>query len=602
MGDDIDCCVRPDNLGKKDLRTNRGIKPKNNPKIPASNPKDFDNFGSFKRPNNSEKNSNKKGNYLNSVYSNENESRFPNFSEFEIEPVSEPLYNEQISQPQPQYGNTQYIDSNPTILQPNQIIQNTNYINPINQYSPPQIQSDINQYAQPEFDMNNINNNIQNNSINDNINTQEYMNNNNSTQQIEYINSKPDENLIKEYGNTHNILPTKYIQIQRPVIYENNSSGQSTIGYNQSPITNYVESSSTNQQYEQYNFNNNIPQYYETNNNNINYITSNTENVYSQTSQNVIETTSPIMNEIQYSKNLSQASYIQQPQQIFLEQKTPPIYIAPESEIEKHEYIQQHNNDNENEVNKKEIRKRKKGPSDGGHKKPKRIKRIIEYYSDDEEEEEEDDDNEEEKEDNNSSNEESEEKKTKNKKVIIKRIKKHNHKNKEKVKNKKKIQNPPNHIVQSSEEKENKNINENNNKDYEPVINKNKLIEKNEKQNEDEEEFSGFQKEPEMTKESLEDMTIKNFDDIYENRIKEDDIIFNNKKNEKQVLSLKNGSKIVGNFKREEIQENRNEMAEKEREDLFSGKTLKVASVEKKEESTGCQVPGFISNIFSKIF
>jgi hypothetical protein len=43
-------------------------------------------------------------------------------------------------------------------------------------------------------------------------------------------------------------------------------------------------------------------------------------------------------------------------------------------------------------------------------------------------------------------------------------------------------------------------------------------------------------------------------------------------------------------------------MVEKEREDLFCGKTLKVTSMEKKEENTGCQVPGFISSIFSKIF
>ncbi len=67
------------------------------------------------------------------------------------------------------------------------------------------------------------------------------------------------------------------------------------------------------------------------------------------------------------------------------------------------------------------------------------------------------------------------------------------------------------------------------------------------------------------------------------------------------VISLKNGMKLNGNFKKEEIVDI-NDIAEKEREDLFSGKTLKVASVEKKEETTGCQVPGFISNIFSKIF
>ena len=61
-------------------------------------------------------------------------------------------------------------------------------------------------------------------------------------------------------------------------------------------------------------------------------------------------------------------------------------------------------------------------------------------------------------------------------------------------------------------------------------------------------------------------------------------------------------NKIIGNFKKEEIGENIKEIAKKEREELFHGKTLKVASVEKKEETTGCQVPGFLSNIFAKIF
>lgn len=41
--------------------------------------------------------------------------------------------------------------------------------------------------------------------------------------------------------------------------------------------------------------------------------------------------------------------------------------------------------------------------------------------------------------------------------------------------------------------------------------------------------------------------------------------------------------KLNGNFKKEEIVDI-NDIAEKEREDLFSGKTLKVASVEKKKK------------------
>ena len=71
--------------------------------------------------------------------------------------------------------------------------------------------------------------------------------------------------------------------------------------------------------------------------------------------------------------------------------------------------------------------------------------------------------------------------------------------------------------------------------------------------------------------------------------------------NKRQVINLKDGNKVIGNFKEEEILD-KSELAEKEREELFKGQTLKSSSVEKKVETTGCQVPGFIANIFNKIF
>ena len=74
MGDQIDCCRRPTNLGKRDIKSYRGVKPKDNPNIPSLNSKDFDNFGSFKKTNNTNKNLNKKGkSYLNSIYGDEYE-------------------------------------------------------------------------------------------------------------------------------------------------------------------------------------------------------------------------------------------------------------------------------------------------------------------------------------------------------------------------------------------------------------------------------------------------------------------------------------------------------------------------------------------------
>ena len=56
MGDQIDCCQRPANLGRKDLKTYRGINQKNNPKFKTSNLDEPDNFGSFKPKKNCEKN------------------------------------------------------------------------------------------------------------------------------------------------------------------------------------------------------------------------------------------------------------------------------------------------------------------------------------------------------------------------------------------------------------------------------------------------------------------------------------------------------------------------------------------------------------------
>jgi len=596
MGDDIDCCRRPTNLGKKDIKTYRGIKQKTNPNFPSSNSKDFDNFGSFKKPNNLDKNPNKKGNsYLNSVYGNENESKFPNFAEFDIEPVSEPLYQEQISQPQQQYetGNAQYIESNPAI-------QTTNYVNSTNQYSSPQIQTDNVQYIQSEFNANNYEQNSQNVQANYiQSNPQEYTINM-SSQPVEYISSTSNENILNQYDNSHKILPTKYIQIQKPVIYANNNMQyQSTSEYTQSPITNYVESSSSNHQYEQYNFTNTTPQYYESKN--LDYIPSKIENIYNPSNQYIEGISNPQTNEIQYSNYQSQSSYVENPQQIYIEQKPPQIYMKPESKIQIQVPAQKSNNYNENEVYRSKAKKKEKFPSDSGHKKPKKLKKkrkIIEYYSEDDEEEEESDDQEEnEDEQNSSQNEEIEEKKPKYKKL------KNKHKNVQIIKKKKRNKIPKKQIIKSIEDKENEsdnidfaqNINNNKNK----ITSKNQVFKK-EIAKEDDEEFSGFQKEPELSRGSF-DNDMNNFEDIYSNRNKVD-LKLNDKKDDKQVISLKNGSKIVGNFKKEEIVENRNEIAEKERNDLFQGKTLKIASVEKKEETTGCQVPEFISNIFSKIF
>ena len=644
MGDDIECCKRPTNLGKKDIKTYRGINQKKNPKIPSSNSDDFDNFGTFKQ----QKNSNKKGNSnLNSVYGKE---KFPNFSEFDIEPVSEPLHQDNISQPQPLYENAQYIESNSPNLPQNQIIQdttnyinstnlsqnqiiqdttnyinstnlsqnqiiqdNTNYISPSNlqqnqniqdttkyidtteKYIQPQTKILTQNQFQTEFDSTKVNNyetNIETNYIPSNT-TQDYNINYNS-QPIEYINSNQSENIANitsdQYGNSQKILPTKYIQIQRPVIYADNAQ-------NETPIENYIESPSNFQSYQQYtnisdiSSNNNIeynispitnvqPQYYESNNT-VSYLPPKIETVYTPPSQ-YSQT-----REVQYTNIPSNISYVEQPQQVYHSQRPKQILVQQRNN---QIYISKVPNDNEN-------------------KKPKKLKKkrkIIEYYSeDDEEEEQEEEINEEPSQSQSQSlyDEIKEQKKFKNKKIKTKNNnKKHNE---EDVNIKRANKNVRKQKIYSIEDKENesdnienidndKNIRRNQNKIIPKNINKRKVIENQR----DDEEFSEFQKEPEMIRESLENSS-NNFNSYYENRIN-DETNFN-KMNKRQAITLRDGNKIVGNFKEEEILD-KNEMAEKEREELFRGQTLKSSSVEKKVESTGCQIPGFISNIFNKIF
>ena len=644
MGDDIECCKRPTNLGKKDIKTYRGINQKKNPKIPSSNSDDFDNFGTFKQ----QKNSNKKGNSnLNSVYGKE---KFPNFSEFDIEPVSEPLHQDNISQPQPLYENAQYIESNSPNLPQNQIIQdttnyinstnlsqnqiiqdttnyinstnlsqnqiiqdNTNYISPSNlqqnqiiqdttkyidtteKYIQPQTKILTQNQFQTEFDSTKVNNyetNIETNYIPSST-TQDYNINYNS-QPIEYINSNQSENITNitsdQYGNSQKILPTKYIQIQRPVIYADNAQ-------NETPIENYIESPSNFQSYQQYtnisdiSSNNNIeynispitnvqPQYYESNNT-VSYLPPKIETVYTPPSQ-YSQT-----REVQYTNIPSNISYVEQPQQVYHSQRPKQILVQQRNN---QIYISKVPNDNEN-------------------KKPKKLKKkrkIIEYYSeDDEEEEQEEEINEEPSQSQSQSlyDEIKEQKKFKNKKIKTKNNnKKHNE---EDVNMKRANKNVRKQKIYSIEDKENesdnienidndKNIRRNQNKIIPKNINKRKVIENQR----DDEEFSEFQKEPEMIRESLENSS-NNFNSYYENRIN-DETNFN-KMNKRQAITLRDGNKIVGNFKEEEILD-KNEMAEKEREELFRGQTLKSSSVEKKVESTGCQIPGFISNIFNKIF
>ena len=326
MGDQIDCCQRPANLGRKDLKTYRGINQKNNPKFKTSNLDEPDNFGSFKPIKNLDKNPERKGNSnFNSIYGNENEPKFPNFSEFDIEPVSEPVYSGPLPQNQPQYGNEQNIQQQTQI--------NTDVgMNYINSSSP------------------------------------EYINNV-SSQPVEYITSNPNE----------------YIQVQKPVIYTNNNSCQPTSEYVQSPVTNYIEPYQNSNQYENYNINQvsspqyitdntnqitTLPQYYESSNT-VSYQPAKIETIYTpnQYSENI---SNPQTQNIQYSNYQPYTTYQEQTPNIYIEQQPPQIYVEPQPELENQEYDNKKKSGHGRKVIKKYIVKE---PTDNGLKKGKKSKK-----------------------------------------------------------------------------------------------------------------------------------------------------------------------------------------------------------------------------------
>ena len=145
---DINCCQRPTNLDKKNLKTYRGIKQKDIPKLPSSSSDEPDNFGTIIAPKNLENKNKREGSYMTSVYANLNDKKFPDFSNFDIEPVAETQYSNQPpitdeNNSTPKYGNAQYNEvystihqQNPTfeISQQNPVIQ-TPQQNPIIQIS-----------------------------------------------------------------------------------------------------------------------------------------------------------------------------------------------------------------------------------------------------------------------------------------------------------------------------------------------------------------------------------------------------------------------------------------------------------------------------------
>ena len=105
MGDQLECCRRPQGLGKKDLKTYKGPQKRKVSGAKASNfDDDDDDFGIPNPPikNNLDREPNdREGNpssYLDSIYAENkkdylSKENFPNFNNIDIEPVNEPNYS-----------------------------------------------------------------------------------------------------------------------------------------------------------------------------------------------------------------------------------------------------------------------------------------------------------------------------------------------------------------------------------------------------------------------------------------------------------------------------------------------------------------------------
>ena len=275
MGVEVDCCRRPQGLGKKDLKTYRGIHQKKSKKRKIFDDDDKDNFGTYNPgKNNSEYNTN---DYFNSVYANKNDffsnTPYQNLSNYNIEPVSNqysnytefPTTQTQDYTSQPQYDNAQYINSYPqqNYISQSPIIETI----PTTQYttSQPEYHSETNNYVKtlPTKYISSNPNQYTNYSTNQYNNSSPIEYDNSSP--IEYDNSSPieyDNSLSTQYEaqpvqylNSQNIESTKYIK-SKPISYvENNNNIQMVkyetpiiqeAQYNTSHKEEYVDSNSHN--------------------------------------------------------------------------------------------------------------------------------------------------------------------------------------------------------------------------------------------------------------------------------------------------------------------------------------------------------------------
>lgn len=377
MGVDVNCCRRPQNLGKKDLKTFRGINQKKKPNLSSSNIEEEDSFKIY----NPKKKSN--DNYLNSIY--EANNNFKNFGNYNMDPINDqmnsnkspfPLIQNQEYMSQPPLENAQYANSYTTIPQQN-IIPNTQYVEalPSPQYiqSVPEYQPKTNNYIQtlpPKYISVEPINNIY--KASDYSNIQSYENNNyNSYNNYSSKNNYSDNQTTEYINNNDNFLQNDYNDNNSNFYYQNEKSYPVEYATQTKHQSNYFESSSNNIQYSEDNtnyFSNyetqptyveeeqsyyNIPSNHIHSTNHIIYNSEPYQQIYSE-SQNIQENIEYVESEPKIIKTkyiCKPKKYIEKVQYIEPETQIQQIMYAPKKNKPKHFKNEKEDEDEDEEFN-----------------------------------------------------------------------------------------------------------------------------------------------------------------------------------------------------------------------------------------------------------
>jgi len=351
MGNEIECCRRPQGLGKKDLKTYKG--PQKN-KVSSFKTPTFDAINDYEKRRAKKKGFDQSSNgvtghsssYLDSIYENKNNypssNQFHDFSKFNIEPVSEPNYTPQANIPEvqaqqnisDQYKNgSQYVKSHTLPPQSQEIstpqymdtFQNTQYT----QSAQPQLQQTSSNYILQ--DQNNYVKTLPTNYV--------------SSQPEKFINSQPNQ--FSNLQNGESNQPIQYsnsqnIQTTQPIHYDNaqNSESSQPFQYAIKEPTNYVKNTLIQNQYiekpqTQYIESSSTPDTQYTNSNLNQYMKAQPETYTNYNPQ--IEYTKP---EAQvFSQYLEpQTNYAQVPPTNYEQTKTQ--YIEAQPDIQQTKYIQ----------------------------------------------------------------------------------------------------------------------------------------------------------------------------------------------------------------------------------------------------------------------